>query len=122
MLAALFLGEGIVAWNAFGVVRYHGVSGLWPAQLTFALLLAAVMGTAPAMLAEQFRPRYRVSAHAVTFNIGIGVAGGTAPLIAVGLIKASGEPMAPAVYLILAAMLALAGVLALEERSREEME
>ncbi len=118
IIAAACLGEAVVAWRAFSVAGGPGASGLWFAQLSFALLLALVMGTGPAMLAEQFHVGYRVSAHAVAFNLGIGIVGGTAPLVAVALIKTTSNPMAPAGYLIFAALLSLAGILALRDRSR----
>jgi MHS family proline/betaine transporter-like MFS transporter len=122
MLAGAFLIEAAISWEAFKLVGGHGVAGLWLAQLAFAALLAVVMGVAPAMLAEQFRPGYRVSAHAVAFNIGIGIAGGTAPVVAVGLIGATSNRMAPAWYLILAAALATIGVLKLKDYSRVELD
>jgi len=122
MLAFAFIAEGIFAWGGFKLVQEHGIAGLWLAQLLFALLLSLVMGTAPAMLAEQFPPGYRVSAHAVTFNIGIGIAGGTAPLVAVALIRATSQPMAPAWYLVFAAFLAVAGALALHDSSKAKLE
>ncbi len=122
LLVGAFLVEGMVSWQAFSLVGHHGVAGLWLAQVTFAFLLAVVMGAAPAILAEQFRPGYRVSAHAVAFNLGIGVAGGTAPMVGMALIKATSNPMAPAGYLILAAALSIIGVLQLRERSREPMD
>lgn len=121
MLAGAFVAEAAVSWMAFSQVGHNGIAGLWLAQLTFALLLAFVMGTAPAMLAEQFPPGYRVSAHAVAFNIGIGIAGGTAPVVAMALVQVTSDPMAPAAYLILAAALAAMSVLALHERSREPL-
>jgi MFS transporter, MHS family, proline/betaine transporter len=120
-LVAAFAAEAIISWEAFELVGSHGVAGLWLAQLPFAFLLAIVMGVAPAMLAEQFPAGYRVSAHAVSFNIGIGIAGGTAPMIATALIRATGNPMAPAAYLIFAAVLAVIGALLLHDRSREGM-
>lgn len=112
-LAATFSAEAIISWEAFRLVQSRGVQGLWLAQLAFALLLAIVMGIAPAMLAEQFPEGYRVSAHAVAFNIGIGIAGGTAPVTAFALIKLTSNTMMPAVYLIFAAILAVIGALAL---------
>ena len=66
------------------------------AQLLLAGLLAMVMGTAPAMLAEQFPRGYRVSGHAFVLNVGIGIAGGTAPMLAVALIRATANRMAAA--------------------------
>lgn len=110
------------AWPAFTLAQAGGIRGFWLAQLGLAGLLAVVMGVAPAMLAEQFASGYRVSGHAVAFNIGIGMAGGTAPMAAVALIRATNNTMAPAAYLIVAALLSAAGVLLLRDRSREPME
>jgi MFS transporter, MHS family, proline/betaine transporter len=118
ILFAMCLAEALVAWRAFDLARQGGVGGLWEAQLTFALLLAIWMGADPAMLSEQFRPDHRVSAHAVVFNIGIGVFGGTAPIVAVVLIRATSNLMAPAAYLIFGAVLSGVGLLALRDRSR----
>jgi MFS transporter, MHS family, proline/betaine transporter len=122
MLLGAFLGEAVVSWSAFTLVGSSGVQGLWIAQISLALLLAIVMGTAPAMLAEQFGPGYRVSAHAVAFNIGIGLAGGTAPMAATALVRATANPMAAAAYLIFGAVLSAASVVALRDRSRKELE
>lgn len=120
ILAVAFAAQAIFSWEAFRLAEHGG--GLWASQLTLALLLAIVMGTAPAMLAEQFRAGYRVSAHAVTFNIGIGIAGGTAPMVAVALIQAFSNTMAPAAYLIAAAVLSAVSVLALHENSRMRLD
>lgn len=110
MLAIAFFGQAGLAWALFrGIVRL-GDPGLWTAQLVLAGLLAAVMGTAPAMLSEQFPRAYRVSAHALALNVGIGMAGGTAPMVAVALIRGTGSVMVPAMYL--AAACAAAGVAA----------
>lgn len=122
MLACAFLLEALLSWKAFTLAHQAGPEGLWAAQLTLAFLLAIIMGTAPAMLAEQFPPGYRVSAHAVTFNIGIGVAGGTAPMVAIALVKAIGNKMAPAAYLAFGAAVAALSVFALRERSREPLD
>ncbi|MBZ5581554.1 MAG: MFS transporter [Acidobacteriia bacterium] len=121
MLAGAFAGEAVVAWKAFELAGHNGVGGLWLAQLALAALLAVVMGVAPSALAEQFRHRYRVTAHAVTFNIGIGLAGGTAPMVATALIKGVSNPMAAAGYLIFGAALSAGSALALHERSREPL-
>ena len=120
-LLAAFAAEAVFSWEAFRIVGSQGAAGLWLSQLSFAFLLALVMGVGPAMLAEQFPAGYRVSAHAVSFNIGIGIAGGTAPMIATALIEVTGSAMAAAAYLIFAAVLALIGVLMLRDRTREEM-
>lgn len=120
LLAAAFFLEAVVAWSAFALGR-QSQGGFWLAQLLFAALLALVMGAGPAMLAEQFAPEFRVSGHAVAFNVGIGMAGGTAPLVAVALTHGAGSPMAAAAYLIFAALLAAVSILLLPDRSREPL-
>jgi MFS transporter, MHS family, proline/betaine transporter len=77
-----------------------------------------VMGTAPAMLSEEFPREYRVSAHALVLNVGIGVAGGTAPMVAVALIRGTGSAMAAAVYLAAACAAAGLAVLAMALRAK----
>ncbi len=122
VLAAAFLLQAAVAWELFGWVRQTGVEGLWAAQLLLAGLLALVMGAAPAMLAEQFPRGYRVSGHAFVLNVGIGIAGGSAPMVAVALIGATASRMAPAAYLIAACVVSGITVLLLSDRSREALE
>ena len=122
VLSVIFAMEAIVGWKCFELVKDHGVAGLLVAQLVFAFLLAMVMGSDPAMLAEQFKSEYRVSAHAVAFNIGIGLFGGTAPMIGMALIRKTGYTMAPAVYLIVAASIAAVSILLLQDNSRKAIE
>ncbi|MGH9475032.1 MAG: MFS transporter [Terriglobales bacterium] len=120
LLAAAFICEALAAWSLFALAG-SGSGGFWTAQLLFAAMLAVIMGAGPAMLAEQFPAAYRVTGHAVAFNVGIGMAGGTAPLVAVAFIHASGTAMAAAVYLGFAAVLAAGSILLLPDRSREPL-
>lgn len=122
MLALAFALQAAVAWAAFDLVVSSGVAGLWAAQLLLAGLLSVVMGSAPAMLAEQFPRGYRVSGHALVLNVGIGFAGGTAPMVSVALIQATGSKMAPAAYLVGACILSCIAVLLLKDHSRESIE
>ncbi len=121
LLALAFAAVAGFAWEGFSLARQGGSGGLWLAQIGFAGLFALMMGAAPAMLAEQFPPGYRVTGHAVAFNVGIGMAGGTAPLVALALIRATADPMMAAAYLLGAALLAAATVLLLPDRSRQPL-
>jgi MHS family proline/betaine transporter-like MFS transporter len=94
---------------------------VWAAQLGFAFLLALIMAAEPATLAEQFRGEFRLSGYSVSFNLGIGLAGGTAPLVAVALIAATGNDMAPAWYLMLASAIAAAAAFLMVDRSRKPL-
>ncbi len=121
LLLIAFGGEIVAALPCFYLARFGGLAGLWPAQLLFGALLALVMGTAPAMLSELFPRAYRLSGYSVAFNIGIGFAGGTAPLAATALIAATGDPMAPAWYLMLGGLIAIGAVYFMRDRSREKL-
>jgi MFS transporter, MHS family, proline/betaine transporter len=79
------------------------------------------MAAEPATLAEQFRSEFRLSAYSVTFNLGIGIAGGTAPMVAVALIGATGNHMAPASYLMLASAIAAGAAFLMVDRSRKPL-
>jgi MHS family proline/betaine transporter-like MFS transporter len=121
LLALVFAAQAAVAWECFRWTAHGGTAGLWAAQLLLAGLLAVVMGAAPAMLAEQFAREFRVSAHAFVLNVGVGIAGGTAPMVAVALIRATGSRMSPAYYLAFACAASAVGAMLLADRSREEM-
>lgn len=118
LLILVFLAEFAVAWVCFCLARGGGTTGLWVAQMTFGVLFALVMGTEPAMLSEQFKSDYRLSGYSLCFNIGIGIAGGTAPIIATWLIGRTGNLSVPAFYLMLASAGAAVAAYMLADRSR----
>ncbi len=80
-----------------------------------------IMGTAPAMLAELFPSRFRLSGYSLAFNIGLGFGGGTAPLIATALIGSTGYDMAAAAYLMAGALLSVGALYLMKDRSREPL-
>lgn len=121
MLILAFAAEVAAAWGCFALASHGGLAGFWLAQLVFGVLLALVMGTAPAMLAELFHREYRLSGYSVSFNIGIGIAGGTAPMVAASLIAATGDRSAPAWYLMIASAAAAAAALMMTDRSRDPL-
>ncbi len=90
------------------------------AQGSLIVLLFLVEGTAPAMLAELFSSRYRVSGYSVAFNIGLGFGGGTAPLIATALIGPVGR-LAGAGYMAACALLSFGALYLMSDRSREPL-
>ncbi|XSG83027.1 MAG: MFS transporter [Methyloligella sp. ZOD6] len=121
LLIAVFLAEAIAAIACFSLAATGGVWGFAAAQIVFGIMLALVMGTAPAMLVELFPGAYRMSGYSVSFNIGIGIAGGTAPMVATGLVGATADLLAPAWFLMFGAVLAAAGAYAMQDRSREPL-
>lgn len=121
LLIIAFTAEFVVAWFSFALVGHGSVGGVWTAQLGFAFLFALIMAAEPATMAELFRSEFRMSAYSVSFNLGIGLVGGTAPMAAVALIAATGNDMAPAWYLMLASAIAAGAAFLMVDRSRKPL-
>ena len=98
---------------------------LWASALGAVLLAigAVICGVVTAvLLSEQFPTRVRYTASAFTYNLAYTIFGGTAPLVATWLIEVSSDRLAPAFYLILIAVLALFGGLALPESCKRSLD
>ena len=121
LLIGVFIAETAVAWALFTLVGAGGVAGYALAQIVFGILLALIMGAEPAMLVELFPSTYRMSGYSVSFNIGIGIAGGTAPVVATTLIRATGDLLAPAWFLMLGAAIAASAAFLMKDRSRDPL-
>jgi len=78
------------------------------AQLGLALLAAVFLGTLPAVYVSLHGPAVRSTALSVSYNMALALFGGTAPLIATLLVKMTGWPAAPGLYLVLTALVCLA--------------
>lgn len=111
----------VASLGFFALAKGGGLAGFWVAQLGFAAFLAMVMGAAPAMLVELFRSEYRLSGYSLAFNVGLGFGGGTAPLIATGLIGLTGHRLSAAVYLMVGAAMSIGALFLMKDRSRENL-
>ncbi len=89
--------------------------------LTFASLIAAPLGAVPTTMVEAFDRGHRLTGYSLAFNVGMGLAGGTAPMMATALIAVSGSHYAPAVYLLFAGLVGGAALLFLKDHSREPL-
>ena len=84
--------------------------------VTMQALAAVLSGVVTVvLLSESFPTRIRYTASAMAYNLAYTVFGGTAPLMATWLIGATGNRLAPAIYLMVVAVLALFGGLRLRE-------
>lgn len=120
-LALVFGVTGLVALPLF-ILTEVGV--LWIVilvYLAFATLIAGPLGAVPTTLVEAFDRGHRLTGYSVSFNIGMGIAGGTAPMVATALIAVSGSHYAPAVYLTVAGLVGAAALLLMRDHSREAL-
>ena len=102
-------------FSALGVV---GLVGIALIQIVLAAFLTMNDGTLPTFLAEIFPTRVRYSGFAFSFNTANALFGGTAPFMATLLIKLTGSNLAPAWYLVVAALVTLVAMLAAPETAR----
>jgi MHS family proline/betaine transporter-like MFS transporter len=82
-------------------------------QVTFALMMSFIQGTMPATMVEMFETRVRYTGVALGYNIVFALFGGTAPLVCTWLIEATGDPLAPAYYIVGLGVVSFAATLSL---------
>ncbi|HWY14755.1 MAG TPA: MFS transporter [Rhizomicrobium sp.] len=92
----LFFVWPLYAW----IVEMHGAAALYAATAVLVFLGTMSFGPFYAALTESLPTRIRGSAVGTTYAISIAIFGGSAQLIVTWLIHVSGNPLAPAWYLI----------------------
>ncbi|WP_018717722.1 MFS transporter [Arhodomonas aquaeolei] len=120
LLVGAFVLVALCGW-ALVVLAARGLPDLIAAQVILALLIALPLGSAPAMLVELFPVADRLTGYSLAYNLGLGVAGGTAPMMASWLMSATGYQGAPGLYLVVAALVAAAALWLMQDRSREPL-
>jgi MFS transporter, MHS family, proline/betaine transporter len=90
-------------------------------QILLGAMLTLNDGTLPSFLAEMFPTRVRYSGFAVSFNLSNALFGGTAPFMATLLIAATASDLAPAWYLVAAAVVSLIAVSLSREICKEPL-
>ena len=98
------------------------VAALVCTQIILAVLLAAPLGSAPAVFVEMFPARDRLSGYSVSYNIGLGVVGGSTPMIATALIQVTGNDLAPSLFMLLMALTGVTAMALIRDRSREALQ
>ncbi len=90
-------------------------------QLIGGILIGIFSGVAPAALAEIFPTKIRTTWMSIGYGIANAIFGGFAPFIAISLIKITGSPMSPAIYVIVAAVISMITVLTLKETAHKAL-
>ena len=116
MLAFAVLALPLQLWMATGSLVAVAFT-----QVLFAILIGIPCGVGPALFVELFPTRDRLSGYSVAFNVGMGLVGGSTPAAVTWLISETGLDMAPAFYMIAAAVLAAATLAWMHDRSREPL-
>ncbi len=122
LLIGAFAAMVLAAWPVFAALAHGGLGALLVGQVFFAVLIAFPVGIAPAMFAEMFPTEDRLTGYSLAFNLGLGLVGGTAPMIATWLIEATGTPLAPAWYLAGLSLVSVVALVLMRDRSREPLQ
>ena len=85
------------------------------AHIILGLTDSALMGVALSTYAEMFPTSVRYTGIAFGFSVGAALAGGTAPFISTWLVNITGNPIAPAFFLIGTAIITLIAAMTLKE-------
>ncbi|MEO9248752.1 MFS transporter [Citricoccus nitrophenolicus] len=106
LIAIVF--SAIVTVPAYLLVGDGTMAAAITAQALLGLALGAVFGPAGPAYVEMFPARVRYTGASISYNMAFTIFGGTAPLLATGLIAWTGNEIAPAWYVL--AVTVLAGV------------
>ncbi len=121
LLLGAFTCMALIAYPLFKAVGGTDLATLAFAQISFALLIAVPVGCAPAMFAEMFPTEDRLTGYSLAFNIGMGVVGGTAPMIVTALIGLTGSVLSPGFYLAAMSFVSVTALAFIPDRSREPL-
>lgn len=103
-VSALLLG--CLAIPSYKLASDGTLASALSAQILLALGAVTANVVTAVLLCEIFPTRVRYTASAVTYNVAYAVFGGTAPFVATWLIAATGDRLAPAIYITVIAVLA----------------
>jgi MFS transporter, MHS family, proline/betaine transporter len=90
-------------------------------QCLLAVPLGMALGLQGAMLVEIFPLRTRVTSLSFAYSMTLAVAGGTAPLVSTWLVERTGQPLAPAWYVMIYGVIALALIWPMRETNTRSL-
>lgn len=81
-------------------------------EMLFGLLMTAYFAPVPAILSELFPTRTRTTGLSLSYNTAVTIFGGFAPFILTWLISVTNDKLSPSYYLLFAAVISIAALLA----------
>jgi len=115
LLIAGSVGFGVLAYPLFVLLNSGSLAAAVAGHAGLAAVEAVFVSTSLAAGAELFATRVRSGAYSIGYNVSVAIFGGTAPYVATWLTDRTGNELAPAYYLIIAAIVSLATVLTMKE-------
>lgn len=119
VMAAGALALAIAAYPLFDLMSDGTFASVLVGEVVLMLLVIVFAGPSTPTFTELFGTATRYSGVAVGYGLGMALFGGTAPLLATGLIKWTGSDLAPSYMLIAASLLILVVVASIRETAFE---
>jgi MHS family proline/betaine transporter-like MFS transporter len=110
LLGAASLVVALVVYPLFRWIDGGSLVAVIVAMASFAILNGCIQGNTAVAIADLIPARLRFSGLGIGYNITLALFGGTAPLVATWLIKATGSLAAPGIYLAVVAVVTLIAV------------
>jgi hypothetical protein len=107
LLVASCVGFALLGYPFFLLGSSGRADLAFLAQFLMVALLSLYAGSCPAAYAELFPTRVRYTALSIGYNVAVAIFGGFAPFIVTWLIRETGNQLAPAFYVIAAAVITL---------------
>ncbi|MGD9844408.1 MAG: MFS transporter [Variibacter sp.] len=118
LLYASFIGAALLGYPLFSyLVSARSVAALVIVQTVAAIILTLCAGVICAVLSEIFPTRIRYTALSIGYGLSVAIFGGFAALIATALIRYTGDPLAPAYYVIFGGVASLIATFFIVERA-----
>ncbi|MBN8956434.1 MAG: MFS transporter [Rhizobiales bacterium] len=118
LLYVSFVSAAVLGYPLFWyLVSARSVAALVIVQTAAAIILTLCAGVICAVLSEIFPTRIRYTALSIGYGLSVAIFGGFAALIATALIRYTGDPLAPAYYVIFGGVASLIATLFIVERA-----
>ena len=110
----------VIPWLLIRLIQTGDPTLILMAEIAFALIVGLMQGSVVAANVELMPSPVRCTGLAFSYNISMGLFGGTTPMIAAWLVNYTGNPMAPAGWVSLTAAISLLVLLAWVPETRNQ--
>ena len=120
MLTVSCLGYIFLTYPAFLLMNSGNYIVIFGVILLFCGLMAIYSGAVPVVIAEQFPTRTRNTGMSLAYTLNVSLLGGTAPMVCTWLSAVTGNPVAPAFYMIAATIVNYVAVISVAGEGRKQ--
>jgi MHS family proline/betaine transporter-like MFS transporter len=121
LLIAGAIGFAVFTYPLFLLLNAGSLGGAIAAHAGLAAIESVFVSASLAAGAELFATRVRSSGYSIGYNVSVAVFGGTAPYVATWLVARTGSEVAPAYYVITAAIITLATIFTMRETAAQPL-